>query len=509
MKNCIYFDILFFLLSLISTKIQFNFTIIEEEKYIYSEENGMEKKRTPYNIKSFIEAPIGSDPDSKTLMTLCLGSPSQCFNLIILTNSFYVMVSNINSQYQDSKNTFNISNSNTLSLHSHYIELDYYGEKIVGQEALDKLTINGQKMSFIKFLLLNSSGKYRNADGFVGFGYMPSKEEREFSLIQQLFEKGKIPHKVFSQYYYDNYNGVITLGEIPDYIVEDYIHYGRCKALNKIKKGIEYKNNNWECNIDFLYYGNNVNDMYNMIEFTDDEYKQEVLFLSYRKRSYLPLFIFDIFGQTYFREALYEKKCSLYHGGKYRWYECDKNVKLPILNLVFDAWEIRIPSDKLFVPSKFNKNKNEFIFYYKEKFEKFLIGRSLLKEFEMVYDYANKEIGFYYPTVRYLGNEKIGPPKVYTFLEDDEEYNEKILNNSENFLPDAKPEEISNENNAFGEIRRIYLADIFKIIFEIFIIIIVIGLFGFFIIYGLRIRKKSIIKKTNIYLKNQRLIEMH
>ena len=82
---------------------------------------------------------------------------------------------------------------------------------------------------------------------------MPNKEEKKFSLIEQLFEKGKIAHKVFSQYYYDNYNGVITIGEIPDYIVDDYIHYGRCKALNKIRNGKEYKNNNWECYIDFLY----------------------------------------------------------------------------------------------------------------------------------------------------------------------------------------------------------------------------------------------------------------
>lgn len=63
----------------------------------------------------------------------------------------------------------------------------------------------------------------------------------------------------------------------------------------------------------------------------------------------------------------------------------------------------------------------------------------------MVYDYANKEIRFYYPTVRYLGKEKIGPPKVYTFLEDDEEYKEIRINTTiDNFLPEVRPEEINN-----------------------------------------------------------------
>lgn len=67
-------------------------------------------------------------------MNLCLGSPPQCFNLVVLTNSFYLIVSNGHSLNQESKNIFNISKSHTLSLHSHFIEVRYYGEKIVGKK---------------------------------------------------------------------------------------------------------------------------------------------------------------------------------------------------------------------------------------------------------------------------------------------------------------------------------------------------------------------------------------
>ena len=126
----------------------------------------------------------------------------------------------------------------------------------------------------------------------------------------------------------------------------------------------------------------------------------------------------------------------------------------------------------------------------------------------MVYDYANKEIGFYHPSVRYLGNEKIGPPKVYTFLGDDNEFMEKKVNETENFLPVAKPEEQNNKYNTLDEGKKIYLSNIFKAIFEILIIIVGIGLVGFLVLYGLKMRKKNIIKKTNLYLKNQKLIEM-
>ena len=257
-----------------------------------------------------------------------------------------------------------------------------------------------------------------------------------------------------------------------------------------------------------MYYGNKVNDMFNMAQFMEDNYKQEVLFLSYRKRSFLPSHLFDMVGQTYLRQALYDKKCTSYSGGLYRWYECDMNLKLPNLNLVFNAWEIRISSDKLFTPSKHNKNRKEFIFYYKHKFEKFLIGRSLLKEFEMVYDYANKQIGFYHKSVRYIGNEKIGPPKVYHFLKDDDEYKTKRVNKSETLLPDATPDEVKNNYDPFVQKGKIYLADIFKKIFEILIILVGIILVLFLIFYGLRIRKRNMIKRSNLHLKKQKLMEM-
>ena len=128
---------------------------------------------------------------------------------------------------------------------------------------------------------------------------------------------------------------------------------------------------------------------------------------------------------------------------------------------------------------------------------------------EMVYDYANKQIGFYHKSVRYLGNEKILPPKVYTFLNDDKEYQEKRISKPTSSLPDVKPEEIVKiDYNPVKQDKKVYLADVFKVLFEILIIIIGIAMIGFLFIYGMRMRKKSKIKKSNLYLKKQRLMEM-
>ena len=259
-----------------------------------------------------------------------------------------------------------------------------------------------------------------------------------------------------------------------------------------------------------MYFGEgNKTSQNNIADFTKDDDKQEVLFLSYRKRSFFPYELFELFGKTYLKKAIDDKKCALGEENRYTFYECDADLKLDRLNLVFDSWEIRIDGDKLFEKQKSGKTRKEFIFYYKKKFEKFLFGRSILKEMEMVYDYANKQIGFYHPSVRYLGNEKILPPKVYTFLKDDKEYEAKRINKPNSSLPDPKSDEITKINyNPVKQEKKVYLADVFKVLFEILIIFIGIAMIGFLFIYGMRMRKKSKIKKSNLYLKKQRLMEM-
>ena len=251
MKKIAYYLLIFCSLTLISSQIHFNFTIKEDE----SEKNEIIPQKNSNLLKSFIEADIESDFFSKTVMNLCLGTEPQCFDVVVQTNSFYIMVSDYQSRAQESKNKFDYSKSTTIVRNSRIISLNYYNQQIKGQEASDILTIGGNTLSRVNFLLISTSGKYRTEDGFIGLGYTPSNDEKKFSIIQQLFENGNIPHKVFSQKYTDNYNGHITFGEIPKYIVEDYTHYGRCHALNKIRGKKEYKNNNWECYIDYMFYG--------------------------------------------------------------------------------------------------------------------------------------------------------------------------------------------------------------------------------------------------------------
>ena len=275
MKYFSYFIIIISIITLISPKLTFNFTIKEDE----SKDSQYSKQKTPNLLKSFIDVDIESDFFSKTVMNLCLGTTPQCFDVIVQTNSFYIMVSDYQSRAQESKHKFDYSKSTTIIRNSRFITLDFFFQQIKGQEASDILTMGGKTLSRVNFLLTSTTGKFRTEDGFIGLGYTPSNEEKKFSIIQQLFENGDISHKVFTQKYTDNYNGHITFGEIPKYIVEDYTHYGRCHALNKIKGKKEYKNNNWECYIDAMYYGDgNDTKKNNIAKFNKEEDKKINIF---------------------------------------------------------------------------------------------------------------------------------------------------------------------------------------------------------------------------------------
>ena len=451
------------------------------------------------SLRCLIQASTESDYSSQTTANICLGTPPQCFNLLVQSNSFFLFVSSNEAKSQESKNKFDYTKSSTVVRSTKEYRLKYYKDKIIGSEAQDILSINGETISRIRFLLATNTGNYKKEDGIIGLGYNPSSDEKKFSIIQQLFDNGKIPHKVFSQKYTNGYKGYLTIGEIPKYIVEDYLHYGRCKALNKYKDGKEYKNNNWECSLDKIYFGADEN---SGKSYSDEE----VLFLSYRKRSFLPEDIFDYITDKLFSN---EEKCEQKEDNGYTFYECDKDVEINSLSLIFDNWEIKLNNSVLFTAPKEN-GKKDFIFYYKENFEKFLLGRSILMNFEIVYDYANKQIGFYHPDVKYMGKEKVEPPKVYQFLDDDKEYQEKKVtkNEDQNLIPTVNPEELNkNKVDIVEQKKSILLVDILKVLFEVLIAGIVIIVLAFFGLYALRLRRKNIIKQSNRYLKKERMLE--
>ena len=452
------------------------------------------------NLRSSLEIPTENEMEFKTVLNACLGTPPQCFNLGVQTNTFYIWVRSSNSREKNSNvKTFDITSSSTLQKNNQYFERRIFGRKVTGFEARDILTINGEDYSKINFIILETTDSLLGMEGFIGLGYTPNSNERKFSIIQQLFENGVIPHKVFTQKYFTEEKGQLTIGRIPKYIINDYTHYGRCAALDKVINGKRYKNNNWECKIDDIYFGNEEkNTLY-----LDKNHEQKMSFLSYRKRSFIPLEIFDQIGNTYLKNEIKEGKCIARHQRRYSFYECNKDTEIPNITFVFGDWEFTIEGKNMF---KLNREGNlkELILYHKDNFEHFLLGRSILKEFEMVYDYANKQIGFYHSSVKYKGKLKVTPPKIYEFLEDADEFQPKTVKDGNLIQPGTNPEEIKIGNDETVQESTIYqITDIIKNILSILILIVVIIIVAVIYIYSKKYIKKEKMKKAKKFLKEE------
>ena len=226
-------------------------------------------------------------------------------------------------------------------------------------------------------------------------------------------------------------------------------------------------------------------------------------FLSYRKRSFIPLEIFDQIGNTYLKNEIKEGKCIARHQRRYSFYECNKDTEIPNITFVFGDWEFTIEGKNMF---KLNREGNlkELILYHKDNFEHFLLGRSILKEFEMVYDYANKQIGFYHSSVKYKGKLKVTPPKIYEFLEDADEFQPKTVKDGNLIQPGTNPEEIKIGNDEIVQESTIYqVTDIIKNILSILILIVVIIIVAVIYIYSKKYLKKEKMKKAKKFLKEE------
>ena len=494
MKNFFFFTFLILIIS-INSQISLDFFI--DDNLSYNEE---EEEAPKNNLRSSLEILTENEKEFKTVLKACLGTPPQCFNLGVQTNTFYIWVRSSNSREKNLKTkTFDLNNSTTLQRNNQYFQKRIFGRKVTGFEARDILTINGQDYSKINFIILESTGSLLGMEGFIGLGYTPNTDERKFSIIHQLFENWVIPHKVFTQKYFTEEKGNLIIGQIPIYIVKDYIHYGRCAALDKVINGKRYKNNNWECKIDDIYYGNNKeNSLY-----LDKNHEQKMSFLSYRKRSFIPLELFSQLGNTYLKNEIKDGKCFERHEKRYSFYECKKEVEIQNITFVFGDWEFTVEGKDMFKMNK-DGNTKELILYHKDNFEHFLLGRSILKEFEMVYDYANKQIGFYHSSVKYKGKLKVEPPKIYEFLEEENEYQPKTIRDGHSIQSRTNPEGVEISINETVQESVIYqITDIIKNILSVLILIVVVIIVGVIYVYSKKYIKKENMKKAKKYLKEE------
>ena len=476
-------------------------------------------KSSKQKLKSFLEIdkiPVSQNDEDRMCLEFCFGTPKACHLLTIHSQSFLIWVMDARAKILDKKKLiYDATKSSTGRYNQSLIEIKLETDKTLkGNVAYDRIYTKDSFLFRGVFLSVIDSNHYTD-EGMIGLGYRGGHFEERISFINQLFINGLIYHKVFTQNFEDDKNGVITFGEIPQEIVNNYKRYGRCSALNIEKDGKIYKNRKWECNIDGIYFG----DVY------DEKYvfklkNTRTSFFSFRKRALIPKDIFNFFVNNYFGELIKDNICERVLEKKYDTIRCKEEIKVgPKINLIFGDWAMSIPIEKYITYRKKTKSY-EFIFYNKKNFEHWSLGRPVVRLFHMVYDYQNQEIGFYSEdNVIYINTEnEPSPPKIYERLTDGGE----LVDDNENNDPNLVEE---NEENIKRRKQRKTTGDIVEDIkkesgitestvtksvsgamdiqnaFKIFIIIVIICFSGFAGFLYYRHKRKMKILKSDYFLK--------
>ena len=414
-KNFSTFILSLSLISFSSQALNFPFKIISKQKNSLS--------HTPNTFLSFAEAPTLSlpvIPNTEDLMCLelCLSSPKFCRLFAIHGQSFYIWV-------QDEKNTdksveynkkYNPNKSKTSQVKRILKEFEYEeNQHITAYSIMDHIYIKDQFLMKGYFLSAIDSESFKGEEGMIGLGYRGSANEEKYSFINQLYNSGLIFHRVFTQNFEKGDQGIISFGEIPKNIVNDFKNYGRCPVLDKIVDGKKIKNRKWECELNGIYFGNEY-DENKVVKYENTR----VSFFSFRTIALVPKEVFEYFEKNYFQKYIQDNICQKLNTQGYEIIGCKKILDgAPKLNLVYGDWVMSLPPSKLFSYKK-NTELYEFIFYHKNNFESWSLGRPIVRLFHMVYDYQNQEVGFYSKEdVKYINkeNEPI-PPKIYEPLPD-------------------------------------------------------------------------------------------
>ena len=507
-KFFIYLLIIFFSFIQISPKsLSFPFHIIS---------NSPNEKS---NLKSFLEIdkiPVTSNDEERMCLELCFGTPKACHLLTIHSQSFLMWVMDARARLNNKKKlVYDATKSSTGRYNQSILEIGLDTNKFIKGNAVHDRIYTKDSFLFRGFFISVISSNHYTDEGMIGLGYRSNRFEERYSFINQLFYNGLIYHRVFTQSFEDDKNGIITFGEIPKEIIDNYKYYGRCSALNIEKNGKIYKNRKWECGIDGIYFGDIYDEKY--------VYKLEnsrTSFFSFRKRALVPKEIFNFFSNYYFKELLQKDICQRILVGKYDTIRCNKEIiQGPKINLIFGDWAMSLPVDKLIEYKKKSKSY-EFIFYYKKNFDHWSLGRPVVRLFHMVYDYQNQEIGFYSEkNVNYINSiSEPTPPKIYERLIDGMELVDDNENNDPNLVEENEEnkkrrknrkttgdiiEDIKKESGITEKTVTKSMSGAFMIqnAFRIFIIIIIIVFIGFIGFLYYRHKRKMKYLKSDYFLK--------
>ena len=382
--------------STFSTPLTFDFNIVDKQSL---------------NLASFSEAPtLSVDIEDQGIQgEFCFGTKSQCFDMLIDLNSLTSWVAD-SSNPQKKIDTFSKEDSSSCKVGRETDLIYEDGRKVSGTFVQDKMSIDRSDVGAFNFVSASNSDAFSGINGMIAMGYSQSGNDDKFAFLSQLKENNVIQHKVITIEFKKN-SGQFTIGKLPKEAVNDYNNYGTCD-LTPENKADDSNKRAWYCNVNGIIIGKN-----KKTDIVYDFATKKAKFDLTVSRTIVPIAYLLRLEREYFTKQIESGECNFGFksvGTGYYAFTCESdNYDLSDITIMFDKWGINIPQDQLFTYDSVDK-EYEFVLYGKDGYDGFAIGTNIMKNYIMVFDESNQNIGFYSQTnlVKFT-NEDLNPPKSY------------------------------------------------------------------------------------------------
>lgn len=321
------------------------------------------------------------------IMTIevCIGRPSQCFNLLYDTGMMYMIVADINAGAEFNK-AFNISISQSVrNENTNLVALPYRTGTLKARELIDYVSIGSTMPSFgFNFLMSFHTSERFYFDGILGLGrFYPEKNEgnqfdKRFSFIDYLHFNKLIKHKMFAHEYFNRTYGKFYVDEIPKSLGKDYF---RCK--NEPFISFLYK---WHCEMRSVSFstGENFTEIASPVVF-------DTGFVNVRGPINEGTIIFLNFLQ------LSDNQCEIEEKGSYQKLKCPegfKVTKFPHIHFNLKGMQLTFFNEDMF--RLVERDGKRFLIsklILDARYQYWEIGEPVLKNYNMLFDYENDIVG--------------------------------------------------------------------------------------------------------------------
>ena len=310
-----------------------------------------------------------SNSDNNLKVNLCIGTPhSQCFDFILNFESFELTLP-LTPLPINNNHFYNKTLSSTY--------------KTITETTFSDVLLIENILSIPEIIFTSTT----TSSPILGLGYLPPNDDiKQLSLLEQLYEKTALTHKVFTIDYSKQFNSYrLILGGVPDIIYKDYVHYGLCPLLKSSA------NMKWLCNcLRFILIQRSV--IYTKGISVSFGFQNDV--------NTFPFGFKDLFEYEY-KKQIDEGQCfmDVSDDKESAVLSCVAGTFIPEIIIEFDEWKMVLNGYDFRFGHVANEGNEEGVVKEVARFRsdvnEVLLGRNVIEQFIFVFDKENDVVGFY------------------------------------------------------------------------------------------------------------------